>query len=554
MADVFDLVHADTTLSRGNRRAVLSGLRTVSKSLRIPLGELPVSLDKLRTRMNGFAPASIGMSEGRWRNCLWCTRRALALVGIIKTPARAMTPFAPAWAALFKPITEKHARIALCRFARYCGDRGVTPDEVTDEVLDSFLATMTNDSLIKRPRIVHQTTIRVWNRMAGTAQGWPGLRLRAPSYSRTYTLPWDRYPVSLGEEVTAYLTRLSGRNILDDLDIRPLRPASLRTRDFQLRAYLAACVHSGIDPQTLGSLRAALQLETVKAGLRFFLDRGSNHPTKQAHETAGLLLSIARHWLQLDDQALTVLRKLVAKLKPKTQGLAPKNRTRLRQFDDPKNVDKILGLPQHLVTLANRIKHPTYAEALLVQSALAIEILLMVPLRRGNLARLKTDEHVIRSGKGIVHLSIPEEEVKNGMPIDTVLPASLGLLLDLYLETYRPLLLTEPCPYLFPGRGNRAKDAAGFGLQISECIKAHTGLLMNPHLFRHFAGKLFLAENPGGIGVVRLLHGHKSIETTTRYYVGLESQAAFKHYDAHVLNVREQSGTTTAAPKKRTRS
>ena len=129
------------------------------------------------------------------------------------------------------------------------------------------------------------------------------------------------------------------------------------------------------------------------------------------------------------------------------------------------------------------------------------------------------------------------------MPIDTIMPVTFGPLLELHVSTYRPLLLTDPGPYLFPGRGPRAKDAAGLGLQISDTIKEHCGLLMNPHLFRHLAGKIYLTENPGAYGVVRLLHGHKSVETTTRYYCGTESQAAIRRYDEHVLNLRDQGST-----------
>ena len=396
LADVLALVLADPTLSVHQRHSLSSGLRGFGRAVHAPLDELPVKLDDLRTRMNRYAPAMSDMSDARWRNCLWATRRALTHVGIIRAPARSMVAFAPAWATLFVPLTEKHARIALCRLARYCTDRDIAPGQVTDETLDTFLAWMTEDSLIKQPRIVHQTTIRVWNRMAGIDPAWPSQQLRAPSYSRTYTLPLDAYPASLKDEVTAYLDRLAGRNILDELDFRPLRPASLRTLGFQLRAYLAALVHSGIDPATLISLRHALALDNVKKGLRFFLDRAPDRSTKQAHDIAGLLLSIGRHWLKVDASDVETLRKLVARLKPQTQGLAPKNREQLRQFDGQAGVDKILGLRERLLAIARRTKHPTVKEALLVQTAVAVEILLMVPIRRTNLARLEIDRHLIR--------------------------------------------------------------------------------------------------------------------------------------------------------------
>jgi hypothetical protein len=37
---------------------------------------------------------------------------------------------------------------------------------------------------------------------------------------------------------------------------------------------------------------------------------------------------------------------------------------------------------------------------------------------------------------------------------------------------------------------------------------------------------------------VRRLLGHKSIETTIRFYAGMEVAEAVRHYDKHVANLR----------------
>ena len=67
--------------------------------------------------------------------------------------------------------------------------------------------------------------------------------------------------------------------------------------------------------------------------------------------------------------------------------------------------------------------------------------------------------------------------------------------------------------------------------QISETIRRETGLRMHTHLFRHLAGFLILREHPGEFETVRLLLGHRSSETTTRFYSGMEQAAAFRRYD-----------------------
>lgn len=67
--------------------------------------------------------------------------------------------------------------------------------------------------------------------------------------------------------------------------------------------------------------------------------------------------------------------------------------------------------------------------------------------------------------------------------------------------------------------------------QISETIRKATGLRMTPHLFRHLDSYLILKDNPGEFDTVRRLLGHRSSETTSTFYCGLEQDAAFKRYD-----------------------
>jgi integrase len=61
---------------------------------------------------------------------------------------------------------------------------------------------------------------------------------------------------------------------------------------------------------------------------------------------------------------------------------------------------------------------------------------------------------------------------------------------------------------------------------------------LTAHQFRHLAGFLYLRRNPGGHEVVRRLLGHKSIDTTTRFYAGMEVSEAIRHYDKHIESRR----------------
>ena len=133
-----------------------------------------------------------------------------------------------------------------------------------------------------------------------------------------------------------------------------------------------------------------------------------------------------------------------------------------------------------------------------MQTALALALLLVCPLRIKNLAGLNLERHITRLRPGgKVHLVIPADEVKNKAPLEFELPADVVTILVRYTEEYRPRLVQGPNPWLFPARGGGSKPPGAFGVQLSKAIKQTTGLIVNAHLFRHLAAQLILAANPG---------------------------------------------------------
>ena len=136
--------------------------------------------------------------------------------------------------------------------------------------------------------------------------------------------------------------------------------------------------------------------------------------------------------------------------------------------------------------------------------AVAIEILLMAPIRIGNLARLHLDRNLVRVGKHY-HLVIDGSEVKNGQDLEFELPEESCRLIDLYLSEHR-----EADPdnrYLFPGRTTGPKGIGGLRQQIERAVKDYAGLEVNPHLFRHIAAAIYLDAHSNGYEVVRTAAG-----------------------------------------------
>ena len=177
--------------------------------------------------------------------------------------------------------------------------------------------------------------------------------------------------------------------------------------------------------------------------------------------------------------------------------------------------------------------------AIQAQLAVAIEILLMTAMRLGNLASLDLLRNLLRPRRGgAVHIVIEATEVKNREPLEYPLPAESARLLDRYRNDFRPYLAPPSSTALFPGHSGRPKNPLGFGQQLSQAIRKHTGLQVNPHLFRHIAAKLFIDRNPGSYEVMRRVLGHRSIRTTTSSYAGAETAAAVRHFDETILRLR----------------
>lgn len=453
-------IAAEGSLGPRQRQEVSSALRTVGRALGRRLEEIPASPRQLRERLALLTPAMAGVSQGRWNNVLSLTRTALKLAGLTTIPGRSTEPLSAEWQHLFRHLNDRRMREGLSRFAHYCTALDISPSEVTDVVSTSFLAALESRGLIRNPRQVHRTMCVVWNRAAQTIAAWPNSGLAVPQYRETYSLPWSTFPLTLRVEKTAYFERLLGKDLLAELDFRPLRPASIQSYDRLLRAFLSALVHRGHDPLRLHSLGDVVPIAIVKDGLRFFIDQAGGDKTKQAYNIARMLTAVARHWVKVDIEHLDQLRAICRRLDFSKVGMTDKNRARLRQFDDRANVHALVTLPQKI--LARRIGHKdvSLANARDVQSALLVELLLMVPMRIANLAGLDLERHILRTrshGQGVVHLVIPAEEVKNGVAVEAELPPETVRLLDVYLERYRPLLLAAPSSWLFPNSSGGPK-------------------------------------------------------------------------------------------------
>ena len=176
---------------------------------------------------------------------------------------------------------------------------------------------------------------------------------------------------------------------------------------------------------------------------------------------------------------------------------------------------------------------------------------MMAPIRNGNLSQIKLDKNLIRYREGYM-LVFQEEEVKNKTRLQFILPEETCAMIDWYLKTIRPHRVKGETDALFVGQDGFSSVAQNtLAQQISKKVFQRTGLKFNVHLIRHATSLMFLNQVPGGHHVLRMVLGHKSIDTTLRSYSGAEAKSAVAHFDKVIIGLRDAHQAMPIKPRGR---
>jgi integrase len=215
-------------------------------------------------------------------------------------------------------------------------------------------------------------------------------------------------------------------------------------------------------------------------------------------------------------------------------GLTDKNFAVVRKVMTPGVWASVVNLPNQLMRTARaKLPYAPIKAALTAQIAAAIAILSFAPIRLGNLVAIKIDENLIKPGGpgSPFWLMFPHHDVKNRVRLEFTFDDDVTALIDEYVHHYRPHLMrgtNSDC--LFPGTAGLPKTASMFSGQISDRVEDSTGLRLTAHQFRHAAAAIYLSHNPGAYEVVKRLLGHRNIQTTINFYVGLETNQANQEF------------------------
>lgn len=375
-----------------------------------------------------------------------------------------------------------------------------------------------------------------------------------PSFLKPSTrINWLYFPESLRNEVNLYLNwcKQSGEFSLDSRD-RALAPASIVSVEEKVRAAANALVRNGVDPNVISSLKFLTAPESVLQILQWRKGHFGRE-NRQTFYIAAALVQIAREWVKADETTLTELKRLLSKIPHPAGDMTEKNKERLRQFDDPLVLHRLFSLPERMWVEVLADQNPNIRTLALAQTSITLALLPNVPLRPKNLASLEFDRHLfLRTKAGSISaLEIPGVEMKGHEPQSYDIPLYVAKMMITYRDKIAPMVIGHRPKYLFSNVDGTPKCQDTVAYLITTHLKRRAGIVLNPHAFRHLAGKLFLDSKPGGYETVRQLLGHKKMSTTVQFYTGQSTRRASRYHQQIIESSRPKVGSKSRQEPRR---
>jgi integrase len=490
-----------------------------------------------------MVPAQAKVSVKRWANLrsdLAAAIEASGLRPMLKTKAIKLDA---GWSACCSRSLISACATGLSRLARLASLNQIAPAMVDDAVIERFIAELETASLVRGIRDLHHGVAASWNALV-RLQPERGLQtVRVPSSKPApRRVPWKELPASFQADVDRYLAWAAMPDPLDErARARALAPRTLRLRRDHIHSAVTAAVAAGIAVKDLTSLASLVETATFKALLRHLWEADGRKLSAYTHGVAGTLIAIAKEWVKVPAETLTALKELRRKLGVLPTGLTEKNRTLLRTFDDPRLLEALLQLPDKLWRRARRELATSRRPFIELQTALAIDLLLHVPLRMENLAALDFEQHLHwPQGRGKPALIVfGTDETKNDIQLEYEIPAMLAERLQAYRNEIAPGVTRERPDAVFVGWTGKPRTQGALTVAIEKAVLRHLGVKLTPHQFRHLAAKIILDANPGAHELVRQMLGHRNMKTTTNFYAGIDTRRAGRAHADLILKLRE---------------
>jgi hypothetical protein len=315
--------------------------------------------------------------------------------------------------------------------------------------------------------------------------------------------------------------------------------------------YLIETIEEYTDPTVIESV-----LEAVREA-----NSDHNFPSSYAATLGKAIKKIARDYVRRDETEINDIVVTIRDHAAGGKGITRRNKDKLRQIVGGKE-QRLLDLGEILIDEVNaeldrrvrrkrggkRLDQVDTELARDIMCVLASDILLARAPRKANLTWAKLSWISWRGD--VATITVPNVEVKMRTNDDPDLPIPLGenesRRLRLYLDKIRPKALRvgdELNSFLFPAQGGIVDPDRPF-VGLLERLMRHTrrisGIRMNPHLYRHFLGWLWLKEDPDRLPDVQRLLGHKSLETTLAFYAEIDENLALDRWQTYLTDKKSR--------------
>lgn len=533
--DALNAIEQATELSSQQRSQWASALRQIAKALDKPMEILPARLTAVRLQLERLHPATLGANPKTLANRKSNVKAALRWFGKEHEVAPRGVPLTPAWATLRDSIGDYGRKARLSGLMRYCSGQNIAPEAVDDATLDAYFRYRRQTTSLPTNLAARRSVARTWNACANLCADWPPRKLAEPALQAAEGPAWTDFPAELRQDVDGYLASLQKiRKAANGKRYRPCSATTIKVRRAELVAVARKAVRLGIPIERLSSLAALVHPDVVEPVLDAYWRENGDQPKIFAIELASKLLALARR-AGLDQPAIERLEDLRAALEEHRHGgLTEKNLAVVRKVLTPGIWKSVIGLPTKLMREASdQLPYAPIKAALTAQIAVAIAILSFAPIRLGNLVAIRLNENLVKPGgpRSAFWLTFPHYDVKNRVRLEFPFDNEITELIGEYIHPHRPHLMRGTnSDYLFPGAMGAPKTANMFSGQITDRVEDASGLRLTVHQFRHAAAAIYLRHNPGAYEVVKRLLGHRNIQTTINFYVGLETTQANQEF------------------------
>ncbi|PSC02533.1 site-specific integrase [Alsobacter soli] len=532
------------------RRHWITSLRSIGRYLDRPLNTIPARWTSVRIRVDQLHFARLGCAKQTLANHRSNVLSALNWLAEEHDLPRRGAPLTPDWERLWRRIPKLATRGALSTLFRFCSARRIAPEAVNETVLDQLMRYRAETTALDASDKARRRIARLWNRARDQIEGWPEVTLLAPAILRHQGPSWEEFPRSLRTEIDGYLADKSrARKDAAGRRFRPAAASTVRMERARIVAAIRKAVMLGEPLDELVSFAALLTPRRAKLILEAYAGREDGRTPVYAIDLARMFYKLAHASTNVAPSDRDELKEMWSLLEEeRVRGLTPKNREVVRLVRSAKFVSDLTNLPGHLMARARTTqRHAPVKAAALAQVAVAIEILLFAPVRMRNLCSILIGTNYVKpAGAGEPALiTFPHYDVKNRVNLDFPLTPETTAFIDQYIHEYRPVLLRgHNGDALFPGGSDSEfKFTTTLSQQITDRILKEIGRSITPHQFRHIAGALILRAHPGNYEFVRRVLGHKNVQTTMNFYVGLETAEANVQFSRLVssLHTKQQA-------------